>query len=371
MMRLPEKIRRVLEKIVKELASKEDVHGIGLFGSWGRGDATTASDVDLLILTKSDTTDEYVERMLADGIMVDFNFIPIKWVFGPLPPELDQKLFEAQILYDRDWKLTNVKMLIARAYSSPERVEIRTNAHAIEADIHLSRATSALSKGDFLSAHLFARTAMENALKIPLEIALQPISNSRFIEKAGIAAEKLGLKEMFTDYVEIAGLDALNKTQIEEKLKRFKALWDEMHFTVKQHAQTVEKVHFKLKTSLKYYFNPFFMQGAVLRTTSIINAGNFAEAAHYLDSIFISMLENYAWLKSTIEKQHINHTTLIRSIENLEKTNPKMYHNTISLLGIADAHKTLANKTVEKARKNITRLHKEKKHLIKTHISKN
>lgn len=370
-MRLPEKIRRVLEKIVREMASKEDVYGIGLFGSWSRGDATTASDVDLLILMKSDIMDECMDRIAADGIMVDFDLIPMSWILGPLPPELDQKLFEVQILYDRDWKLTNAKMLMVKTYSSPERVEIRTNAHAIEADIHLSRATSALSKGDFPSAHLFACTAMENALKIPLEIALQPISNSHFIEKAEVAVEKLGLKEMFMDYMEIAGLDAVDKTQVEEKLKLFKALWDEMYFTVKQHTQTIEKAHFKTKTSLKYYFNPFFMQGAVLRTTSIINAENFAEATHYLNSIFINMLENYAWLKSTLEKQHINYTTLIRSIENLEKTNPKVYHDTISLLGITNIDKTLATKTVEKARKNITKLHKEKKHLIKTHISKN
>ncbi|MEM2609861.1 MAG: nucleotidyltransferase domain-containing protein [Candidatus Bathyarchaeia archaeon] len=371
MMRLPEKIRRVLEKIVKELASKEDICGIGLFGSWSRGDAATTSDVDLLILTKSDVTDEYIERTAANGIMIDFDFIPMRWTLGPLPPELDQKLFEAQILYDRDWRLTNIKMLMAKAYSSPERVEIRTNAHATEADIHLSRATSAMSKGDFLSAHLFARTAMENALKIPLEIALQPISNSRFVEKVETAVEKLGLKEMFKDYMEIAGLTAVDKTQVEEKLKLFKALWDDMYFTVKQHAQTVEKAHFKLKTNIRYYFNPLFVQGTVLRATSMINAGNLDETAHYLDSIFISILENYAWLKSTLEKQRINHTTLIRSIENLEKTNPKVYNEIVSFLGIANTDKALATETVEKAKRNITRLHKEKKHLIKTYISKN
>lgn len=370
MMRLPEKIRRTLEKIVKEMASKEDIYGIGLFGSWSRGDAATTSDIDLLILTKSDIPDEYIERIAANGLMIDFNVIPMKWILGILPPELDQKLFEVQIFYDKDWKLANVKMLMAKSYGSPERIEIRTNVHTIEADIHLSRATSALSKGDFPSARLFASTAMENALKVPLEITLQPISNSHFIKGAELATEKLGLKEMFTDYMEIAELNNVDKTLAEEKLKLFKKLWDEMYFTVKQNIQTVEKAYFKVKTSLKYYFNTFFVQGVVLRTTSIINAGNFAEATHYLNSTFINMLENYTWLKSTMEKQHINYTTLIRSMENLEKTNPKTYHDTLYFLGIADTNKTLATKTVEKAKKHIAKLHKEKKHLIKTHISK-
>ena len=201
MIRLPEKIRRTLEKTVKELASRGDVYGLGLFGSWSRGDATPTSDIDLLILTKSEIPDEYTERIVANSLMIDLNFIPMKWILGPLPPELDQKLFDLQIFYDRDWKLTNVKMLMAKAYSSPERVEIRTNAHAIEANIYLSRATSALFKGDLLSAKLFASTAMENALKIPLEIALQPISNSHFIERAELATENLGLKNLFADYM--------------------------------------------------------------------------------------------------------------------------------------------------------------------------
>ncbi|MEM3578747.1 MAG: hypothetical protein QXL54_00780, partial [Candidatus Bathyarchaeia archaeon] len=181
---------------------------------------------------------------------------------------------------------------------------------------------------------------------------------------------KLGLKEIFTDYMEMTSLNTVDKALIEEKLKLFKTLWDEMYFTFKQNNQTVEKAHFKVKTSLSYYFNPTFMQGVILRTTSIINAKNFAEAAHYLDSIFLSMLENYAWLKSAMEKQRVDYTTLVRTMENLEKTNPKTYQNVVKLLKLADINKTKVNETVEKARKNIAKLRRERKRLIKTHISK-
>ncbi|MEM2281068.1 MAG: hypothetical protein QXZ68_03650, partial [Candidatus Bathyarchaeia archaeon] len=295
---------------------------------------------------------------------------PKKWIQGPIPPELDQKLFEAQILYDRDWTLTNVKMLMTKSYGLSERVEIRTAAHLVEADIHLSRATSALSKGDPISAWLFASTAMENILKIPLEITLQPISNSHFIEKAEAAAEKLGLREIFKDYMEMAKLNFVDKMLAEEKLRLFKCLWDEMYSVVKQNSQTVEKAHFKAKTGIKYYFNPAFMQGVVLRTLSIINAKNFGEAAHYLESTFLNMLENYAWLKSAIEKQPIDHTTLMRSIESLEKANPKIHQNTAKLLGLTDIDEARASRTVEKAKMNIVRLRRERKRLIKTHISK-
>jgi len=370
MMKLPEKIRRVLERTVREMMMEEDVYGLALFGSWSRGDATAASDVDLLVLTQSGIPDEYVERIVANGLMIDLNFIPGKWIQGPIPPQLDQKLVEAQIFYDRDWTLTNVKLLMAKSYGSPERVEIRTNAHIIEADIYLSRATSALSKGDPLSAWLFAATAMENILRIPLEIVLEPFSNSHFIEKSEVATEKLGLKKTFADYMELARLNGVNKTIAEEKLKLFKAIWDEMNFSVRQDPQTVEKAPFKVKKSLKYYFNSAFMQGTVLRATSIIGAKNFAEAAHYLDSIFLNMLENYAWLKSAKEQQPIDYTTLMRSMEILEKTNPKNYQNMAKFLGLTIADKAKAAEMVEKAKRNILKLRRERKRLIKTHISK-
>jgi predicted nucleotidyltransferase len=369
-MRLPEKIRRVLEKTVREMMTKEDVYGLALFGSWSRGDATEVSDVDLLVLTQSGIPDEYVERIVADSLMVDLDFIPRKWIQGLIPPELDQKLIEAQILYDRDWALTNVKLLMAKSYGSPERVEIRTNAHVIEADIYLSRATSALSKGDPLSAWLFAATAMENILKILLEIALEPFSNSHFIEKSEVATEKLGLKRTFEEYMELARLNGVDKTTAEEKLKLFKAIWDEMNFLVRQNPSAIEKAPFKVKKSLKYYFNSAFMQGAILRATSIIGAKKFAEAAHYLDSIFLNMLENYAWLKSKREQQPIDYTTLIRSMESLEKANTKNYQNIVKFLGLTVADKSKAAEVVGRAKRNILKLRRERKRLIKIHISK-
>lgn len=53
MIALPEKLRKTLERIVRDLRVREDVYGIGLFGSWSRGDATASSDVDLFILDKA------------------------------------------------------------------------------------------------------------------------------------------------------------------------------------------------------------------------------------------------------------------------------------------------------------------------------
>jgi len=44
---LPEKLRKTLEKTVKELAAKENVYAVGIFRRWRRGETVASSDVDL------------------------------------------------------------------------------------------------------------------------------------------------------------------------------------------------------------------------------------------------------------------------------------------------------------------------------------
>jgi len=127
-------------------------------------------------------TYEYVERVQIGGFFIDLDHVLKQWIHGAVPPEIDQKLYEMQILYDRDWSLTNTKLLMAKSYGSCERVDIRTEAHVVESDIYLTRATSAFSRQDFRSSCLFATVALENILRVLVEIALQPFSNSRFME---------------------------------------------------------------------------------------------------------------------------------------------------------------------------------------------
>jgi predicted nucleotidyltransferase len=367
MMRLPEKMRRTLEKMVAEMRVRESVYGIGLFGSWSRGDATTSSDIDLLILDKSDINYECVERVEINGLLIDLDHVPKKWIHGPIPPEIDQKLYEMQILYDRDWSLTNTKLLMAKSYVLPERVDIRTEAHVIESDIYLSRATSAFSREDFRSAFISAITALENILKVLIEITLQPFSNSRFIETLENSTAKLEMQNLFNEFLEITQLKETDSENVKEKLKLFKTIWDEAKATIKQNPQALESSHFTIKTKLNYYLNPAFLQGTVIRTNALIESQKPAEAQHYLKDILINILENYAWLKSSIEKIKIDHTTLIRSLENLEEKNPKNYNNIINFLNLNKIGKPNAAKTIEKTREIILKIRKNRKTLIKNH----
>lgn len=370
MMKLPEKLRRTLEKTVTELRAKENVYGIGLFGSWSRGEAASSSDVDLFILDKSGLNHEYVERIDVGGLFIDLDHVPKRWIESSIPPEIDQKLYELYILYDKDWSLTNTKLLMAKFYSSAERVDIRTEVHVIESDIYLSRATSAFSREDFRSAFLFAAVALENILRVPMEITLDPFSNSRFIEKLEGSLTKLGMRTLFTQYLEIAGLGKADNEEVKEKLKLFKVVWDEMKAVTTQNPKALESSHFKVRTKLNYYLNPAFMNGVIMRTNALIESGKIVEANHYLKSILLDIVENYVWLKSLIEKMKVNYTTLIRSLESLEEKNKKNYSRIIKILDLQDVEKPNVSEIIDEVREITLRIRRERKVLIKSRLMK-
>jgi len=365
---LPEKIRRAVEKLVDEMRIKEHIYGIGLFGSWSRGDATTSSDVDLMILDKGEFNIEHVERMMLNGLFIDLDHVPKLWMSGPIPPEIDQKLHEMQILYDRDWSLHNMKLLMAKSYASPERVDIRTEAHVVDSDIYLSRATSAFSREDFRSAHLFATSALESIVKILVEIALEPSSNSRFMEKLEASAAKLGMPSLFNEYSEVTKLNKVDDAIVKEKVRLFKMIWDEMKTTVTHNLQALESSHFKVRTKMNYYLNPAFLQGMIQRTNSLIESGRIAEASHYLNTVFLDIVENYAWLKSSIDKVKIDYTTLMRSLESLEEKNPKNYSCIVRLLDLSDAAKLDTSDTIDKTREMVLKIRRQRKVLIKNYL---
>ena len=362
MITLPEKVRRTLEKVVREMRDKENVYGIGLFGSWSRGDAGSSSDVDLLILDRAKFNDEYVERIEAGGLFVDLDHLPKQWIHGVIPPEIDQKLYEIQILYDRDWSLTNTKLLMAKSYSSPKRVDIKTEAHVVESDIYLSRATSAFSREDFQSAHLFAIVALESILKVLIELTLEPLSNSRFLEKLETSTQKLSLRDLFDEYLKISGVDRTDEMTAKEKVKLFKTVWDEANIAAKRNPQALDSAHFRVRMKLRYYLNPAFLSGIVMRTGSLIDSGRFAEAYHYLDDILLDLIENYVWLKSSTNKVKIDYTTLLRSLRVLEESN---YENVARSLGLGGIDRSKASETIDKARATMRRIRVDRKALIK------
>jgi len=364
LVRLPEKIRGVLEKLVRDLSQRETVLGVGLFGSWSRGDAAVSSDVDLLVVDKQNRPCEFVERLELGDILIDLNYVPLKWVSGPIPPEIDQKFFETQVLYDRDWSLTNAKDWMVKAFRKPERVNIRSEVYLVDADVYLSRAASACARGDFQSAVVFASVGLESLLKTLIEVGFLPVSNSHFVRALDESCRKLGFQWVFDSFMKVSMWGGVGYREADRRLNLFRAVWSDVSSFMKDHASALDSAHFRVRSRLNYYGRPAFLWGMLARGQAIVNSGAYAEACHYVSRTLVDALENYAYLVSVAVGERLDYTTLFRSLKGLRGTPPRVYEAAVEAFDVRDVTRKKAEETVRLAKETLLGLRAQRRDLI-------
>jgi predicted nucleotidyltransferase len=346
MVRLPEKVRGTVDKIVRNLKARESIRSVSLFGSWSRGDAEPSSDVDLLVVDNQSFDDEYVERLERNGILIDLNYVPEKWITGTIPPEIDQKIYEAYVLYDKEWTLTSAKEQMMNSFYSPERLRIRSESHIVDADIYISRATSAKVRGDYESAQTFASLGAYEILKTIIEASRLPVTNSRYLEALRTATKRLNLTPMFSSYLQVARLDGISSSQVNERLSSFKAVWEEICFFTKTNFPLLKSMHFKIRMRLNYYTTLPFFQGVMLRSQALLDDGAYQEAANYLFNILVDLLENYSWLSAAKQNARLDYSTLIRWLKSLKQKPTTIYMNAAKALGLENVNESKVEKTM-------------------------
>jgi hypothetical protein len=198
---------------------------------------------------------------------------------------------------------------------------------------------------------------------------LEPFSNSRFIQKLNCSTIKIGIHNFFNEYLKITSLEKADKETVEDKLKLFKTIWDEMNIGAMRNLEALESSHFETRTKLEYYLNPAFLRGMMMRTKSLIDSEKLMEAAHYLKKVIVDIINNYIWLKSAVANKRIDYTTLIRSLETLDNKSENS-GNILALLDLKKSERRTSKKTIEATRQIILKIRNERKPLIKKHLLK-
>ena len=361
---LPDNIKRVLESLLDDLKSREAVISIGLFGSWSRGEASESSDVDLLIVDRRSLGYEYVERAEIDNIFLDLNYVPEKWVTSEFPPEIDHRLYETRILYDPDGTLRRAKETLLKMMWTSERLEIRTGNYLVEADILLSRGLSAHERLDHKSAKLNAALALEEILKIPMEVCRAEFSNSRYLRALEESMKKLNLKEIYNEYLEVSGLSKINRRRAEGIFERFQSMWGAAVKFFEANSHITEKLHEYVVNNLNFYCKQSFLRGISARTRTLLQEGLYAEATHYMQRSSVNMLENYAWLLSEIEKRQFDYTRLIEFLRDSHVSPSAVYEGALEVLMLGDVSAEDAEDSLERARSIILDIRGRRKELI-------
>lgn len=365
MVRLPEEIRSALDKLVRDLSRRETISSIGLFGSWSRGDAVSESDIDLLVVERQNLPHERVQRLESNNLLVDLDYVPRKWVSVSLPPEMDQKLFETLVLYDRDWSLTNAKDWMSKSYRKPERVSIRCEMYLVDADIYLSRASSALARGDLQSAVVFASVGLESMMRVVFEAGLLPFSLSRFVHVLDESTRKLDCRHYFDAFVDVSRLTSVSRRDAERLDNAFKIVWEDVASLLQEQAPMMDSVYFKVKNQLNYYANPCFLRGMLARVECMVASGEYIEACHYVRRVLIDILENYAWFITSLEGRRLNYSLLFKSLKTLRDVSPKLYANVVDAFNVQSLTRKEAEETVKLARETILQVRKTRNELLR------
>jgi hypothetical protein len=311
---------------------------------------------------------ERVERVELDDLLVDLDYVPRKWISVSLPPEIDQKLFEVLVLYDRDWSLTSAKDWMHRSYRKPERVNIRSEMYLVDADIYLSRASSALARGDFQSAVLFASVGLESILRIVVEAGLLPFSLSRFVRVLEESTEKLGCRQFFDAFVDVSRLTSVTRRDVDRSFGLFKTVWEDVASHLQEQALVLDSVHIKVKNQLNYYENPSFLHGMLARSQSMVDSGEYPEAYHYVRRVLIDILENYAWFAATVEGVRLDYTRLFKSLKALKETPSRLYENMIAAFDMQNLTRKEAEGLVELAKETILKVRKTRNELLQNSV---
>lgn len=356
---LPEKLSGVLGGFVEDLKDREVVLGFGLFGSWSRGDASPSSDVDLLVVENRDYDYEYTERLEVSGYLLDLNYISRHWI-AKMPPEIDQRLYELRVLFDRDGSLTRAKNLMSRVYWKPERIELRTESHLFEADSYLSRARQAFNRGDYRSVKVNAVRSFWSIMKILMEAGRKLILSSSFIRNLEVACKSLDMYALYKSYLETAGFDRLSKGDVKAMLDSLSSAWEGIIRFVSS-VPLPKDVHPKFSAKLAYYGRDLFLRGLKVRAGELMDISP-TESANYIFHTLVDALESYVYVVSVIEGVRFDYATIVRHLSELKKSPSEVYYGVIRALRIEDVSSSEAEnalKTVAEAALNVRQKRKE------------
>ncbi|MEM3956358.1 MAG: nucleotidyltransferase domain-containing protein [Candidatus Bathyarchaeia archaeon] len=359
---LPGSLSGVLGGIIEDLKAREVILGFGLFGSWSRGDATPASDVDLLIVENKDYDYDYVERIEVNGCLLDLDHISRYWI-AKIPPEIDQKLYELQILFDRDGSLTRAKNLMSRIYWKPERVELRTESHLFEADSYLSRARHALNRGDYRSAKVNSIRSFWAISKILMEAGRELILSSLFIKKLEDACRSLDMYTAYKSYIEVTGFGRLSKSDVKSMFESLISAWEGIMKFTKAMSPLPKDAHPKLGAKLNYYGRELFLKGLKARVNNLLEF-SLAEAANYIFHTLVDALESYVYVASTIENVRFDYATILKHLGELKMSPSEVYYNAIKALRVEDVSSLEAENILKTVSDTVLSVRQKRKELI-------
>lgn len=343
------RIYPTIEKFVEDLALRTNVTSVGLFGSWARYEASVVSDVDLLVVDGSDVEFEFRELEEYEGLLMDINRIPWSWVGEVVLPDIDHRLHETIILHDPSGVLKRARGFVEDCYRTRGRVEVRTEGYLTDADMYLSRASSAYTRRDMETASLFADLSLTPIAQILMDVAGVPITRGAFIWNLRRAGEKLRMMEVYRRFVNMVRLSGLERGDVSRSLSRLDDAWHRISDFVVDSGDVVDGLHDRLRREIMYLTDPAMIGCILGRTREMLEGNNLVEAAMYMRGWLLPLLEDYAWLISARRGDKFDYTSLFRTMREYEGAS-EIHDGAVEVFNLGGVEEGAIRRAIDEAR---------------------
>jgi hypothetical protein len=261
---------------------------------------------------------EYYQIEEEGGNLFDICRVPLRFILGMMVPKLDHRINEAISLYDPEGHLKKAKDFLEQNYRARRRIDARADIWTKDAEMYLTRASTAANRGDFESAMVYSDQSLIALAYMLMDISDTPISRRSFVWNFHRSAYKLNVVHVFSRMLGLLRLRGLSKKDIVGDLQSFEVIWKRMTVFVQENDAAVEKLHDRIRLELRYLSNPKLLDGILKQIEEMLVSNETAEASMYLRSWILSYLEAYAWLITGIKRTKYDYVTLFETIKRIE-----------------------------------------------------
>jgi hypothetical protein len=362
----PRGVRDIVDEFVGDVSERGTVVAVGLLGDLFF-EASGAEAIDVLIVGRSGRGFESHELVERGGFLLDLNTVPWGWVEGVVKPEVDHRLRRTRVVYDPTGVLERAREFVLGSYRSAGRVEIRTEGGLSTAEMYLSRASSAVNRGDLETALIYADAGLEHAGSVLMDVAGVPLVQEEFVWGLRSACEALEVMGFCGDFLGAARLSALGRREATECLEWFKGAWRGISEYVNGRRGVVAGLHEMLVGELMYLISPALLDLVVSRAGRMIDWGGFADAVVCLRGWLRRLLECYGWVVSAGRGDKFDYTSLFWTVGGVEG-GERVYDDAVGVFGLWDQDRGGVEGSVEGARSLVSWVRSARRGLIEEFV---
>lgn len=355
--------RSIINSFVDELSRDESVASVGLFGGWVKYEAFGSSGIDVIVVDWSGRDYESRELREHRGLVMDVDWVPLSWVGEVVSPEVDHKVHGAMIMHDPGGMLRRAQGFLEANYRSPGRVEMRCEGYLSASEMYLSRITSAVSRGDYETACVFAEMGAASAALVLVDLAgLSPGVGSSVWDLRR-ACERFGMLDVYRDFMEVGRYRGMDGGEASRVRGCFEDVWGRVLHILGENSYVLGGLHERLRSELGYSADPLMLGLALGRSGEMLWGSDPVGAVSYLRGRLLPLLEGYGWVASAKGGDRFEYTGLFRTLSGLVGGR-EVYEGALEVFGLSGLDEGVAGGLVDRARRLVSRIRGVRRGLV-------